>query len=183
MRARLIHGMMPLGALTLASLLAVACATAQPRRGPAPVTALRSGTTDLSCGGAQAGLSLWGADRIKQILALTEDQSAKFNTLKEASDKARQYLQDNCPADNPVTPTARAAATEHRLEAMLEAVRTIKPALDDFYNGLTDEQKARLNAVAPANRPVDSAVQPANAKPIRHHHVHYWRPFRWFFRF
>jgi hypothetical protein len=27
---------------------------------------------------------------------------------------------------------------------MLEAVRTVQPALDDFYAALTDEQKARL---------------------------------------
>jgi len=180
------HGMMPLGALALASLLVVSYAAAQPRRGPAPATALRSATSDLSCGGAQAGLSLWGADRIEQALALTEDQTAKFNALKEASDKARQYLLDNCPTDNPLTPTARAAAAQHRLEAMLEAVRTVKPALDDFYSSLTDEQKARLNTLAPANngaRSVDNVAQSAHAKPIRHHHVHYWWPFRWFFRY
>lgn len=30
---------------------------------------------------------------------------------------------------------------------MLQAVRTIRPALADFYNALSDEQKARFNAV------------------------------------
>jgi hypothetical protein len=35
-----------------------------------------------------------------------------------------------------------------RLEVMLQAVRTIRPALDNFYQSLNDEQKARFNALA-----------------------------------
>jgi LTXXQ motif family protein len=37
-----------------------------------------------------------------------------------------------------------------RLETMLAAVKTVQPALDRFYQSLSDEQKARLNAIAPA---------------------------------
>jgi hypothetical protein len=33
---------------------------------------------------------------------------------------------------------------------MLAAVKTVRPALDQFYQSLSDEQKARFNAVAPA---------------------------------
>jgi hypothetical protein len=36
---------------------------------------------------------------------------------------------------------------ERRLSAMLEAVRTVQPALDNFYATLSDEQKARLAAI------------------------------------
>jgi hypothetical protein len=36
---------------------------------------------------------------------------------------------------------------EKRLGAMLEAVRTVHPALTNFYNGLSDEQKARFNTL------------------------------------
>jgi hypothetical protein len=173
---------MPLAALTLASLISVGYAPAQPRRGPAPATGLRFGA-DL-CGGAREGLSLSDADRIERALALTEDQTAKFKSLKEASDNARQYLQDICPSDNPATPTARAAATEQSLNAMLEAVRTVRPKLDDFYSSLSEEQKARLNAITPGNNGVRSvAVRPAHARPIRHYHVRNWSPFPWFFHF
>ena len=42
---------------------------------------------------------------------------------------------------------------QSRLEAMLAAVQTVRPALDRFYEALTDEQKARFNAVAPAEKP------------------------------
>ncbi len=36
---------------------------------------------------------------------------------------------------------------EKRLETMLEAVRAVQPALTNFYNGLSDEQKARFNTL------------------------------------
>jgi hypothetical protein len=39
------------------------------------------------------------------------------------------------------------AAMEMRLQAMLEAANTVKPALDDFYGSLTSEQKARFNRI------------------------------------
>jgi len=34
---------------------------------------------------------------------------------------------------------------EHRLQAMQAAIKTEQPALENFYNLLTDEQKARFN--------------------------------------
>ena len=49
----------------------------------------------------------------------------------------------------PSIPTGRLAAMQSRLEVMLAAVRTVRPALDGFYQSLSDEQKARFNVVAP----------------------------------
>src|ERR1700745_2324879 len=48
-------------------------------------------------------------------------------------------------------PTGRLAAMESRLQVMLAAVQTVRPALERFYQSLSDEQKARFNAIAPAN--------------------------------
>ncbi len=45
----------------------------------------------------------------------------------------------------PETIVARAEAVEKRMDAMLQAVRTMRPALDAFYATLSDEQKARLD--------------------------------------
>jgi hypothetical protein len=36
-----------------------------------------------------------------------------------------------------------------RLEAMVSAVRTMRPVIEKFYNSLNDEQKARFNALNP----------------------------------
>jgi len=161
MTIRLKLASVPLGAVALAAIIAATAAMAQPSgRGaastPGPPTVLgpamlRPGTADLSCGAGPAGLGSWGADRIEQTLSLDTAQLTKFNDLKTASQRAIQYLNESCPKDDPVTPTGRLQAMERRLSAMLEAVRTVQPALDDFYAALNDEQKARLTAIAPSD--------------------------------
>jgi uncharacterized protein YicC (UPF0701 family) len=40
-----------------------------------------------------------------------------------------------------------------RLEAMLQAVRTVRPALEKFYQSLNDEQKARFSALGSEGNP------------------------------
>ena len=51
-----------------------------------------------------------------------------------------------CPTDVPTTMVGRMEVMEKRLDAMLQAVRTVRPALEAFYATLSDEQKASLNA-------------------------------------
>src|SRR5262249_8452491 len=46
----------------------------------------------------------------------------------------------------------RVAAMEQRLTATLTAVQTVKPALAKFYDLLSDEQKARFNALRAGDR-------------------------------
>src|SRR5215470_13544935 len=113
---------------------------------------------DLSCGPGPAGLGSWSADGIDQTLSLNEQQRAKFNALKTASQRAIQYLNESCPKNDPATPTGRLETIERRLSAMLEAVRTVQPALDDFYAALTDEQKARLAAIEPSGDAASSST-------------------------
>jgi len=36
---------------------------------------------------------------------------------------------------------------EKRLQAMTDAAKTVKPALENFYASLTGEQKARFNRI------------------------------------
>jgi hypothetical protein len=153
-------------ALVFSSVIAMAAAVAQPSQRPAESAPaqptvlgpamLRPGTADLSCGAGPAGLGSWGAERIEQTLSLDGSQRTKFNDLKTASRRAIQYLSESCPKNDPVTPTARLEAMERRLSAMLEAVRTVQPALDDFYAILTDEQKARLAALEPSDNTASS---------------------------
>jgi hypothetical protein len=38
---------------------------------------------------------------------------------------------------------------EQRMEAMLQAIRTVRPAFDAFYATLTDAQKTRLDRLGP----------------------------------
>ncbi|HLK83316.1 MAG TPA: Spy/CpxP family protein refolding chaperone [Xanthobacteraceae bacterium] len=114
-----------------------------------PATA-GSASADLSCGAGAAGLASWSADIIEDALSLNDAQRARFSDLKAASQRAIQYLSDSCPKNDPASPTGRLEARARRLSAMLEAVRIVQPALDDFYATLSDEQKARLAAIEPS---------------------------------
>jgi hypothetical protein len=50
----------------------------------------------------------------------------------------------SCPAN---TAPARLDAIAMRLAAMLQAVEMVRAALGDFYNSLSDEQKAQFNTI------------------------------------
>jgi LTXXQ motif family protein len=168
-----------LGAVVFSSIIAVAAAVAQsPERSGAPAqpTVLgpvmaRPGTADLSCGAGAAGLGSWSAGVIEETLSLNDAQRAKFNGLKTASQRAVQYLNESCPKDDPASPTGRIEALERRLSAMLEAVRTVQPALDDFYAALSDEQKARLAAIEPSA----GAGEPSTDRRGRSRHRRHFR--------
>ena len=85
------------------------------------------------------------ADRIAQALNPNDAQRRALDALKDATTKAADFLQANCPTEQTLTPPGRVAAMERRLNTMLEAVKMVEPALDSFYGSLTDEQKARFN--------------------------------------
>jgi hypothetical protein len=101
------------------------------------------------CTGQTAGLTDWPIDAIAQTVEPTETQRAALDEVKTATATALDILKAACPTDLPSTPTGRLDAMHKRLEAMLQAVRTVRPALDKFYQALTDEQKARFNALGP----------------------------------
>ena len=92
-------------------------------------------------------------DRIAQTVRPTDAQRAALEELKLSSAKASEGLKASCPTYQALTPAGRVAAMEQRLDAMLEAVKTVQPALTLFYNSLSDEQKARFNTLGATVRP------------------------------
>lgn len=89
--------------------------------------------------------------RVKELIKPTERQNSAFDALKSASAKAAADLNHSCPTDIPQTLMGRLDAVGKRLDALADAVNTVKPALTDFYNSLTDEQKARFNVIGRAS--------------------------------
>src|SRR5207237_799444 len=81
----------------------------------------------------------------------SDSQRPALDELRAANAKAVDMLKARCPNDLPSTPTGRVAAMEGRLQVMLAAVQTVRPALERFYQSLSDEQKARFNAIAPTD--------------------------------
>jgi hypothetical protein len=90
---------------------------------------------------------------VEQVVRPTDAQRAALNDLKGASSRATETLRAACPTDPATTPQARLDAMRQRVGAMLEAVRTVRPALTSFYGALTDEQKARFNTMSARELP------------------------------
>ena len=105
------------------------------------------------CSDGVAQLTDWPIERISEVVQPSAAQRPALDELRAASAKAIDRLKADCPNDLPSIPTGRLAAMESRLQVMLAAVQTVRPALERFYQSLNDEQKARFNAIAPANDP------------------------------
>ena len=84
-------------------------------------------------------------DRLERLTGPKEAQRAAFDKLVDAAEAARDTVRGACPSDDrPVTLPGRLAGAEKRLTALLEAIRTLRPPLEEFYASLSEEQKARL---------------------------------------
>jgi hypothetical protein len=88
--------------------------------------------------------------RIEQAVRPTQQQQDAFEKLKAASSAAANQLQASCPSQMPQMPMDRFDAVARRLDAMVTAVKTVRPALTAFYSTLNDEQKARFNILKPS---------------------------------
>ena len=86
-------------------------------------------------------------DLVDREIRPTEAQRVALNKLKDATQRAADVVSAGCPTEQTFTPPGRIAAMEQRLSAMLEAIKIMQPALEDFYGSLSDEQKARFNVL------------------------------------
>jgi len=100
-----------------------------------------------TCKQPKPGLANLPIEKIEDVLNPTDAQEAGLNRLQDATNKAVSIMQAACPDETPITPTGRLDAMEKRLQAMSDAAKTVKPALDNFYASLTSEQKARFNRI------------------------------------
>jgi LTXXQ motif family protein len=103
------------------------------------------GNLAMLCGPRSGNVANLPEQRIEQALQPNTQQQGLFDELKKASESATKDLQASCPVQTPQTPVARLDAVEARLSAMVEALKTVRPKLEDFYASLNDEQKARFN--------------------------------------
>jgi LTXXQ motif family protein len=98
------------------------------------------------CNPAATGFAVWRTDRIAELVKPTDAQRARFDEFKVASIKSAETMRDACQTDVPATLPGRTEAMEKRMDTMLQAIRTLRPALEVFYATLSDEQKARLDS-------------------------------------
>ena len=100
-----------------------------------------------ACKQPKQGLSNLPIEKIEDAINPTDAQETELNRLQEATSKAVSIMQGACPDDTPITPPGRLEVMEKRLQAMIDAAKTGKPALESFYASLTNEQKARFNRI------------------------------------
>ncbi|MGH6684168.1 MAG: Spy/CpxP family protein refolding chaperone [Pseudolabrys sp.] len=100
-----------------------------------------------SCTEAKPGLANLPIEKIADIVKPTDEQQAGLKQLQDATGKAVSVLQAACPDETPITPPGRLAAMQTRLQAMVDAAKAVKPALDSFYASLSNEQKARFDRI------------------------------------
>jgi hypothetical protein len=130
--------------------------------------AYAAGSLALNCGSAKAGVTDWPGDAVERAIHPTEAQRTSLAALQDAAAKAAEMLKA-CPSEHQLTPPARLAAVGERLDTMLQAVKTVHAALNDFYATLSDEQKAQFEALGPQRT---AALDPAEAAPpARRRHV------------
>ena len=103
------------------------------------------GQGGMMCNPRAAGLAEWKMERIEKVVKPNDSQRAALEILRTASAKAAEMVTSACPQDFPASATARLEAMEKRMEVMLQAIKTVRPAFDAFFATLNDEQKAQLN--------------------------------------
>jgi LTXXQ motif family protein len=89
----------------------------------------------------------WPAGEIEARLRLNDTQREAFDVLRRMSVLAKNTLNFDCQPDEDLTPPDRLATVDTRLDAMLDAIKQVAPALDDFFATLSDEQKAQFETI------------------------------------
>lgn len=111
--------------------------------------AMGGGMMRNMCSPRGIGFAEWRTARIERLIKPTDEQKAKLEDFRKATEKAAESMRASCPADAPANPAARLEFMEKRIEAMHAAIKTVRPAFDAFYSSLTDEQKARFGGAGP----------------------------------
>jgi hypothetical protein len=103
-----------------------------------------AGDIVATCSQQAEGFAL-PVQRIEQDVQPIAQQRSTFDELKNATQKATERLRSSCPSGMPLSPVARVDTAATQLRAITDAIKSIRPALENFYASLNDEQKARFN--------------------------------------
>jgi hypothetical protein len=120
----------------------------------------------LICGERTPGLSQWPILRIAQSVGLTLEQRLALKQLQAAAGEAARLLKSACPTGAPKTPLERIDAMLERVEAMLRAVDLVSPALQRFYEPLSEAQKAPFQAAPAMGAGDEAAASPNREKKL-----------------
>ncbi len=120
-------------------------------------------TMAQSCDNEASEVTGWPIDQIQSAVQPTPDQSALLDDLGNAVVKASDVIRSHCPTTVSFTPTGRIDDMQQRLQGMVQAVDIVSPPLGKFYDSLSDEQKARFNAIGANTQ--NGKPEAANGQP------------------
>ena len=110
-----------------------------------------SSSPTQNCGAPGPAALQWPTSEIEARIRPNETQKAALQVLQDTSARVAEELKAACQTGGQLlTPPARMAAAARRLDAMLQAVKQVRAAVEDFYATLNDEQRAAFEAIGPA---------------------------------
>src|SRR5262249_3388559 len=104
------------------------------------------------CGSDSKTIAGFPVEQFRTAIQPNDEQAAALDDLASASQKAAETIRNSCPKDVALTAPSRLAAMQQRVQAMRDAVGIVKPALDKFYGLRSDDQKAKITALASEQR-------------------------------
>ncbi len=105
-----------------------------------------AGGAFLACG-SRTDIANWPLSQLERAVQPTDAQRKALREVEAAFSRAAAGVAADCRGAVPQTPSGRLGAIENQLDATWRAVETIQVALADFQKKLSDEQKARINAL------------------------------------
>jgi hypothetical protein len=96
------------------------------------------------CGAPQSGDTM--LRQAEQSLNLSRAQRLSLDTFQKKSAEMGQFLMASCLKPVASTPVERIDAAADRLTALIFAASTVNLALNDFYNQLSNEQRAKFDS-------------------------------------
>ncbi len=111
-----------------------------------PIGSVSSAARQL-CDEPGRGITAWPIEQIAETVQPSDQQRALLDDLKNTSVRAAEVFRNACPTAVPMTPVSRLQAMIGRLRATLDAISIVRAPLEKFYESLSDEQKARFNAM------------------------------------
>jgi hypothetical protein len=111
-----------------------------------------TGTADAAtsdvCKEGMAARTDWPAAQLKQTAQLSDWQHNALNKFQATVVDAVKTIKAGCRDITTLTPIKRVEALEQQIWAVQNAGVLIRASLKDFYDTLTDEQKAKFSAPA-----------------------------------
>ena len=104
------------------------------------------------CDPPSIGLNEWRTQWVEGVIKPSDHQRTLLNALMIASASAKEIIAAACPREKAPTSTAQLAMMEKRVLGLLNALKILRPAYENFYAALDGRQRSAVEALGPGRR-------------------------------